>query len=220
MKIFKENSLYLVTSQEYSGRRNTLDVVKSAVLAGIDIVQMREKEMTRKELVWLGKEIFSLCQEKDIIFIVNDDPLLAEEVGADGVHLGQGDIKIYNLKKTRDILGKEKIIGVSTHSLSQFEKANSSDCDYIAFGPIFSTKTKDYSIGVADIKKVLDLSLKPVVFIGGINLDNLDIILNKGAKNIAMIRALVNAEDIVRSIKDFKNKLNDNNFVLGETNER
>lgn len=220
MKIFKENSLYLVTSQEYSGRRNTLDVVKSAVLAGIDIVQMREKEMTRKELVWLGKEISFLCLEKDIIFIVNDDPFLAEEVGSDGVHLGQGDINIYNLRQTRDILGKEKIIGVSTHSLSQFEKANNSDCDYIAFGPIFSTKTKDYSIGVADIKKVLDLSLKPVFFIGGINLDNLDIILNKGAKNIAMIRALVNAEDIVRCIKDFKNKLNDNNFVLGETNER
>ncbi|MCK5393889.1 MAG: thiamine phosphate synthase, partial [Candidatus Omnitrophica bacterium] len=81
MKVFKENSLYLVTSQEYSGRRNTLDVVKSAVLAGIDIVQMREKEMTRKELVWLGKEISFLCLEKDIIFIVNDDPFLAEEVG-------------------------------------------------------------------------------------------------------------------------------------------
>ncbi len=207
MKVFKEKSLYLVTSQEYSDNRSTLDIVKSAVLAGIDIIQMRDKKMARNELITLGKSIFSLCFEKDTIFIVNDDPLLAEEVGADGVHLGQEDIKIYNLRQTREILGQEKIIGISTHSFNQFVEANNSDCNYIAFGPIFPTKTKDYSIGVTDIKKVLDIAVKPVVFIGGINLDNVDILLNKGVKNIAMIRGLVDAEDIVRRIKDFKNKI-------------
>ena len=220
MKTFKESNLYLVTSQECSGTRNTLDVVKLAVSAGIDIVQMREKKMDKGELVWLGKKISSLCLKKETIFIVNDNPLLAKEVDADGVHLGQGDLNTYDLIQTRKILGKEKIIGVSTHSLSQFQKANGSNCDYIAFGPIFFTKTKDYSIGVRDIKKVLELACKPVVFIGGINLDNVDTLLKKGVKNIAVIRALVNAEDIVCCIKDFKNRLNDNNFILGGINER
>ena len=92
--------------------------------------------MDKGELVWLGKKISSLCLKKETIFIVNDNPLLAKEVDADGVHLGQGDLNTYDLIQTRKILGKEKIIGVSTHSLSQFQKANGSNCDYIAF-PIF-----------------------------------------------------------------------------------
>ncbi|MBA3051667.1 thiamine phosphate synthase, partial [bacterium] len=95
-------------------------------------------------------------------------------------------------------------IGLSTHSLEQVEKANCLDVDYIGFGPIFPTLTKDYSIGTKDIPKALEISNKPVVFIGGINISNAEAILEMGAKNIAVIRAVAEAENIERRVGEFK----------------
>ena len=199
-----KNSLYLVTGEEYSGSRSTLDVAKSAILGGIDILQMREKNKKQEELITLGSELSALCQDNNVTFIVNDDPYLAKEVGADGVHLGQEDLKKHPIEKARDILGENKIVGVSTHSAEQFDVANRSLCDYIAFGPIFPTRTKDYSIGISDIKKVLSIAVKPVVFIGGINKGNIGVTLKEGARNIAMIRAITEAEDIAQEVTDLK----------------
>lgn len=207
MKKIKDNSLYFVTSQEYAKQRTTYDAATLAITGGIDILQMREKQKPQEELIKLGKKLSFLCTRNDIIFIVNDDPYLAEKIGADGVHLGQEDILKYPLEKTRQILGKNRIIGISTHSVNQFEKANSEDFDYIAFGPIFPTKTKDYFIGIKDIEKVLEISAKPVIFVGGITLSNIDEALNKGARNIAVIRAIMQAEDIVRMVRTLKKKM-------------
>jgi len=207
MKKIKDNSLYFVTSEEYSAKRGTLEVAKRAFEGGIDILQMREKEKSEEELRTLGRELAFLCREQGVIFIVNDDPILAKELGADGVHLGQEDIKECPARKTREILGTDKIIGISTHSLGQFKEANEKDFDYIAFGPIFSTKTKNYSIGAGDVEKVLEISDKPVFFIGGINLSNLGSLLDKGARNIAVIRAIAEADDIVSRTKDIRRLL-------------
>ena len=207
MKKVKDYSLYLILSEEFAKGRNILEVAKEAIEAGIDILQMREKHKSQEELIRLGNELSFLCANKDVIFIINDDPILAKRVGADGVHLGQEDIAKYTIKEARDILGKDKIIGVSTHSIEEFRKANKSDCDYIAYGPIFLTVTKDYSIGTKDIEKVLALGQKPIVFIGGITLEHVDILLNKGAKIIAAIRALLEVDDIAETIKKFKEKI-------------
>jgi len=207
MRRIKDYSLYFVTSQEYAKGRSTLDVADAAISAGIDILQMREKQKPEEELIELGNELSSLCIKKDVIFIVNDDPMLAQKVGADGVHLGQEDIKKYPINKAREILGQDKIIGISTHSIEQFKQAKESDCDYIAFGPIFPTKTKDYSLGTNHIQDLLTIANKPVVFIGGIDLTNIDIILQKGAKNIAVIRAIVQAEDIPSKVKELKMRI-------------
>jgi thiamine-phosphate pyrophosphorylase len=148
-----------------------------------------------------------MCKEAGVKFIVNDDPVLAKKVNADGVHLGQEDLKKHSLKKTRELVGSDKIIGVSTHSIEQFKKANAEDFDYIAFGPIFPTKTKDYFIGTGDVETVLKSAKNPVVFIGGINLDNVDDLLKKGAKNIALIRAILEEADIKKAAENFKAKL-------------
>ena len=208
MKRIKDYSLYLILSEEFTRQRNILEVASQAIEAGIDILQMREKHKSQEELIRLGDELSALCTNKDIIFIINDDPMLAKRVGADGVHLGQQDLTRYTINEARDILGKDKMIGVSTHSIEEFKQANKSDCDYIAYGPIFPTAAKNYSIGIADIEKVLAFSQKPIIFIGGINLDNVDTLLNKGAKIIAAIRALLGAEDIRATIKKFKEKIN------------
>ncbi|MDD4202235.1 MAG: thiamine phosphate synthase [Candidatus Omnitrophica bacterium] len=208
MKI-KDKSLYLVTSQEFSGNKDSFYIAKEAIEAGVDILQMREKTKTRPELVSLGKKLCCLCRDRKVLFIVNDDPFLAKEVDANGVHLGQEDIKKHSIQEVRNILGKEKIIGLSTHSVEQFLEANEKDIDYIAFGPIFQTKTKNYCIGEGDVERVLTLSEKPIVFIGGINLDNIGRLVKKGAKHIAVIRAITEAEDITVQVHEFKKRIND-----------
>lgn len=204
----KNYSLYLVLSQDCTLGKNAINVAKEAILGGIDILQMREKNKSKEELINLGRELRGLCKNNNVTFIVNDDPFIAKEVDADGLHLGQEDILKYPIELSRDIIGKDKVIGLSTHSFKQFKIANEEEVDYIAFGPIFYTPTKDYFIGTKDIKEVLAIAKKPVVFIGGINLSNLDEILNEGARTIALIRGIIQIEDIVSISKIFKQKMN------------
>jgi len=206
----KNNSLYLIITEEYGRGRSAAEIAKKAIAGGVDMIQMREKNRPREELIKIGKSIAALCGDKNVTFIVNDNPLLAKELGADGVHLGQEDMKLYPINKVRKLIGKNKIVGLSTHSLDQLAKANEDDCDYIAFGPIFPTKTKDYSIGTKDVRRVLEIAGKPVFFIGGINLSNIDTLLGKGAKNIAVIRAMLEADDIKTMAEDFKCRLTEN----------
>jgi len=202
--MLKEKNLYLVSSEEYSNLP-TLDIAKQAIEAGIDIFQMREKNKSDQELLKLGKQLVKLCKENNTLFIVNDNPHLAKELDADGVHLGQEDIQKNPILKVRSIL-KNKIIGLSTHSLKQVKIADNLDIDYIAFGPIFKTQTKDYFLGTNQIKDVLNSTTKPVVFIGGINLDTIDQLIELGAKNIAVITAITKADNIQERVKQLKGK--------------
>jgi len=207
MQIINDHNLYLVISSEYlPGLKPPLDVAKLAIQGGIDILQMREKNIPRDEILLLGKGYLELCRENKVLFIVNDDPYLASQIDADGLHIGQEDFSAYTVKKLRSIMGG-KIIGISTHSLEQFKKANDQDFDYISFGPIFPTKTKDYFIGFEEVENVLKIASKPVVFIGGINIDNINILLGKGAKNIALIRDIIQAEEITQRTKLFKQRI-------------
>ena len=206
--MIKDCSLYFVTGQDSSNGRDTVEVVTEALNGGVDIVQMREKGLEKNKLILLGMKLVDLCKKYDAVFIVNDDPYIAKEINADGVHLGQEDIMKISIDEARKIVGTEKIIGVSTHSVSQFTLANESDVDYIAYGPVFVTKTKDYYIGVDGVEKVLKIADKPVVFIGGINEKNVDALLEKGAKNVAMIRAISQADKVTDTVKRFKAIMN------------
>ena len=209
MKNYPEKSLYFVLTSSYNLAVTTVEIAKNAILGGIDILQMREKNLSETKLIDTGKELAMLCKKNDVVFIVNDSPIIAKQVNADGVHLGQEDLHKFPLTKTRQILGQDKIIGLSTHSMEQFEIANESDLDYIAFGPIFPTKTKNYFIGTEDVEKVLTIAKKPIVFIGGINFSNIDILLNKGAKNIAVISAIINSANMTRTARQLKSKISD-----------
>lgn len=210
-KKIKDHSLYLVISEECGRGRGALEIAKRAIEGGVDIIQMREKSKPAGELVRLGRAMSDLCRRSRVTFIVNDDPALAKEVGADGVHLGQEDIKLSSLEASRRMLGREKIIGISTHSVEQFRDANEEDFDYAAFGPIFKTKTKDYFIGPDGIAAVSGIAKKPVFFIGGIDLLNVGDCVNRGAKNIALIRGITEADDIAKITKEFKKVIKDGN---------
>lgn len=203
----RDYSLYLVITEEYALGRDSLSIAKAAIAGGVDILQMREKDKTQNELRKIGGELSRFCRENSTILIVNDDPELAKEISADGVHIGQSDSIDHPIEEIRGIIGRNRLIGLSTHSLEQFREANESDVDYVSFGPIFPTKTKDYFIGTSEIENILRIALKPVVFIGGINVSNVDDLLQKGARNIALIRDIVQAEDITSKTRVFKNKL-------------
>jgi thiamine-phosphate pyrophosphorylase len=209
MNKINDRSLYLIISGEYANGRTALEVAKSAIAGGVDIIQMREKGKPRENLVRTGRELAGLCRENGVIFIVNDDPLLAKEVGADGVHLGAEDIKRFPLVKTRSILGPGKIIGVSTGSLAEFETANASGADYIGYGPVFPTKIKDGCSGTADIPKIMAGAGKPVFFLGGIDMSNVGEVLEMGGKNISVIRAICEADDITAATKKLKRRINE-----------
>lgn len=198
-------NLYLVSSQEYCAGRKTLEVAESAIRGEIDALQLREKNIPREELINLGKKLSTLCKSQNIVFIVNDDPSLAVQLDADGVHLGQEDIKQYPIDKVREIIGRNKIIGLSTHCLEQIEAANKLDINYIAFGPLFETKTKNYSIGIKGLPEALKLSKFPLVCIGGINLNNIEEVLKLGATNIAMIRGITESQNIEKKVKQLRN---------------
>jgi thiamine-phosphate pyrophosphorylase len=213
MQITQDHRLYLVLTEEYGMGRQPLSGAQQAIAGGIDVLQMREKQKSRDELVRLGKLLSTLCRKSDVVFIVNDDPYLAHELDADGVHLGQEDMTYYPIEQVRSILGPDKIIGLSTHSPEQFRCGNEADVDYLAFGPVFPTQTKDYSIGTSHIDSILKTAVKLVFLIGGITAANMDIVLSAGATRVALIRDIMQAADIPARVKWYKDKLMDSKEI-------
>jgi len=205
--MIKEHSLYLVITEEYGKGRNAVEIAGAAIAGGVDIIQMREKNKSGPELIALGKKLSGLCADSGVIFIVNDDPEIAKETGADGVHLGQEDIKKHSIPAARKILGRGKIIGISTHSIETFKKACAEDVDYIAYGPVFKTKIKENCAGTGDVGRIMSMTKKPVFFIGGIDKENVDSLLEKGARNISLIRAITEADDIAAATRSFRKRL-------------
>jgi len=207
MTKIKAYSLYLIITGEYGNGRGTLEIAAAAIAGGTDIIQMREKNRPRQELIGSGRKLSKLCKNNGVIFIMNDDPRIAKETDADGVHLGQEDIEKHPVEEARKILGRGKIIGISTHSIKTFRKACAEDVDYIAYGPVFPTEIKENCVGTEDVGRIMAMTKKPVFFIGGINLANVDTLLAKGAKNISLIRAITQASDVRFAVKEFKKRL-------------
>lgn len=207
MDLKMDKTLYLVLTSAYNPERNPLEIAEEACRGGIDILQIREKNRPTEEIIALGQDLKAICKKYNTTFIVNDSPELAVALDADGVHLGQEDIVEHGLTKTRAILGEDKIIGLSTHSLEQFALANECAFDYLAFGPVFETQTKNYFIGTDEIIEVLKIAKKPVVFIGGVKEHNIDELLKLGCSNIAAIREIMCASDIENKTKILKNKI-------------
>ncbi|KPK42782.1 MAG: hypothetical protein AMJ78_01330 [Omnitrophica WOR_2 bacterium SM23_29] len=202
----RDFKLYVIVDRNASARRDLIYVAKEAIVGGADMIQLRDKDATVKDLIMLGRALRKLTYKSGVLFIVNDRTDIAKAVDADGVHLGQDDLPI---KIARSILGRHKIIGLSTHSISQAEEAQKKGADYIGVGPIFATPTKpEYkTVGVDLIRKVKDKIKIPFVAIGGINESNLDRVLTAGASRIAVIRAVCGAEDIRRAARNLKERL-------------
>jgi thiamine-phosphate pyrophosphorylase len=149
-----------------------------------------------------------ITRKYNAVLIINDDVDIALSVDADGVHLGQDDFPAHIARK---ILGEDKIIGLSTHSLKQAEEAQGSGADYIAIGPIFRSTTKDVRepLGAEIIKEIRKISRVPVIAIGGINEENIADVIKAGADGAAVISAIISREDITGAVKGFIKKVGD-----------
>lgn len=207
-KRIRPHSLYLVLSGEYlPAGRGHLTAARSAIEGGVDVIQLREKDMPRGELVGLGAEMAAMCSAAGVIFIVNDDPVLAVECRADGVHVGQEDIRRMPVREIRKIVGNDRLIGLSTHSPGEYLEASKEDLDYIAYGPVFPTRTKHYYVGIENVGGIASSAEKPTVFIGGIDTDNVTELVSRGANIAAAIRSIIGSDDIAATVRMFKKKL-------------
>ncbi len=199
----KDFILYVITDKKASKNRGHLEVIKAAIDGGADVVQLRDKDASVRELVQVGNEIRLLTHRRHVDFIVNDRVDIALATDADGVHLGQDDLPLYLARK---IIGKEKIIGVSTHSLDEAIQAETDGADYIAVGPIFATPTKpDYKpVGLELIRQIKERIKIPFVAIGGIDENNIKDVVNAGATRIAVVRAVVGSDNITQAVRQLK----------------
>ena len=194
MKNFNfNNRLYVITESAISKGRSNEFVVKEAIKGGAKIIQLREKQWDKNKIKKEAIKLLKICRKNNAIFILNDYVDVALDIGADGVHLGQSDMSI---SEARKICGDKLIIGLSTHSVEQAVKANEEDADYITIGPIFNTRAKDYIIGTEIIKEILRKIKKPLIAIGGINKDNIESVLGQGTRSVAVISAVVGADDV------------------------
>lgn len=190
--------LYLVMTDPVVGYERCC---AAAVKAGVRIVQLRMKDRPRDEIVAVGRALRQITAGTQTLFIVNDDPSIAAEVAADGVHVGQGDMPVAEVRRRYPSL---RIVGLSTHNPEQARRAIDARPDYIGVGPVFATPTKkipDPTLGVETAGRMIASVPFPAVAIGGLNLDTLPSVLAAGARNFAVVRAVCGASDPYAAIR-------------------
>ncbi len=187
--------LYAILDSEMAGKAHA-QVCQHLVDAGIRVIQLRDKTSTFEELMEIGTELRKITRAANATFIVNDNPYLARELDADGVHIGQDD---FPPDIVREVVGDNKIVGLSTHSKQQAINATTWPIDYIGVGPIYETTSKisKYKpVGTSLIRWIRQNIPLPTVAIGGITEATIPDALAAGATNIAMISELMKAQDI------------------------
>ncbi len=196
-------ALYTVTDRSWLKGDALAAHVEKAILGGATCIQMREKELEFSSFVAEAKKIKTVTDAYQIPFIINDHVEVALAVDADGVHLGQGDEAIYNARKK---LGKNKIIGISAHTVDLALAAEEGGADYIGVGAVFPTMTKnDADFVPAPVLKEICASVRiPVVAIGGISAQNLRELAGSGLDGIAVVSAIFAAKDIESAAKELR----------------
>lgn len=200
-------SLYIITDRRLSRGRSTVEVVQRALQGGATIIQLREKELSDRELYEEGMRIKPLIKEAGAGFIVNDRIDVALALEADGVHLGQKDLP---MSIARRLLGTEKIIGISAKTAEDALEAKSQGADYLGVGAIYPTETKtdgEVIVGTKRIKEIKKAVKLPIVGIGGIKLHNAKEVIKAGADGIAVVSAVTSAQDIIAACRALKEEV-------------
>jgi thiamine-phosphate pyrophosphorylase len=186
--------LYLVCGRKPGGR-DLADVLRAAVAGGVDIVQLREKRLSDGELTAVARGARALCAELGVLFIVNDRPEVAVEAGADGVHVGQEDTPV---AQVRELVGPDLLIGLSTHTPGEIDAATrGAASDYIGVGPVHATPTKPGrpAVGLELVRHAAAHAAMPFFAIGGIDARTLPEAIEAGARRAAVVRAIADAAD-------------------------
>lgn len=202
-------SLYLCTNSEMNNNYPLEYCVEQAIIGGVTIIQIREKEKNYNEFFEIASRIKKVTDKYNIPLIINDNIEIAINIKADGLHIGQNDISCLRARK---LLGSKKIIGVTVTNLDEAKQAIESGASYLGVGAIYKSTTKSEAVvvGVDELQKIVNYSSIPVVVIGGINKNTIPMLENIKIDGYAMIRPILEQEDIVESTKVLK-KLVDNN---------
>ncbi len=198
--------LYAVTDRSWLGTESLYSQVKKAIDGGVTFVQLREKELAQEAFYKEALEIQALCREKNIPFVINDNVALAKDIDADGVHVGQEDMEAGDV---RSLLGPDKIIGVSAHSVEEALLAEKCGADYLGVGAAFSTNSKkDVScISHETIRDICQVIQIPVIAIGGINETNIEELKGTGICGVAVISAIFAKKDITGAARTLRERV-------------
>ena len=199
------NGIYAITP-DWEDTRQLIIKTEELLSNKINLLQYRNKKANKQLRMTQAKELQALCLHYRVPFIINDDFELCGILDADGIHLGKDDITI---EEVRDKLGNKIIVGVSCYNdAKRVNKMMASSCDYIALGACFPTKIKPNAphASLNFLEHVVEISIKPVVAIGGINLDNCSPVINSGVDAIAMINALYSTDKVSDKILEIKRK--------------
>ncbi len=196
--------MYLISDRDILKGRDLLVSLEEAILGGVSVIQLREKDSSSLEFYEMAIRVKKLTKKYDIPLIINDRLDIALAVDADGVHLGQSDLPA---RVARELLGQDKILGVSTANVEEAEQAVKDGADYIGVGALFPTKTKSNTRCVTleeltNIKNKIDI---PVVAIGGINEKNIHFLKKTKIDGCAVVSAILGKKDIKQATKDLLN---------------
>jgi thiamine-phosphate pyrophosphorylase len=204
--------LYLITDRHLLPQKKNkspfdtlIELIAEALAAGVDLVQIRERDLTTRELYWLTKSIADIAQLYRASVLVNERSDVAAACGV-GVHLTTRSMGAEVIRKT---FGEALLIGVSTHSLAEARAAESGGANFIVFGPVYETASKKVygePVGVEALREVTDILKIPVFALGGIRLDNYRESLIAGAAGLAAISLFSEADDLVALVKQIKSQ--------------
>ena len=196
--------LYVITDEKISGGRSHAEIVRQVIAGGADVIQLRDKTRGYRELITIGRKIREITWKTGTMFIVNDRPDIALACCADGVHLGQEDLRV---DVARQIAPLGFVIGVSVGSVKEAVQAEHDGADYLALSPTFSTSSKDDAgpgHGLVVLAAVCSRVTLPVVAIGGITCSNVGEVIDAGADGAAVISAVVGSPDITAAAREMK----------------
>lgn len=204
----KELKLYLVTDSDILKRRDFYKVIEEALKGGVTMLQLREKNTSGKEFFEKAIKLRELTKGYNVKFIINDRVDIAILSNADGVHIGQSDLPA---KEVRKLIGKDKILGVSANTLEEAIKAKNDGVDYIGIGAMFNTSTKldAENVSMDTLKEIREKVDIPSVAIGGITLENLNIIKEYNLDGYAVISAILKKNDIKEECKKWIKAIED-----------
>lgn len=197
------NGLYLILDERWSSRCSLPEVLREAGQAGVKLAQYRNKTGSMRDAYEVARSLREIAKEWGMMFFVNDRCDLAMAVEADGVHLGQTDLP---LAMARNLVGQDMLIGASTHTPAQVQKATEEGADYLGFGPIFPTDTKadhDPVVGIQGMKHIRGLTRLPVFAIGGIRPEVVTELCQAGANGVAVASGILAAGDRQKAFTRF-----------------
>ena len=199
----KDLLLYAVTDRSWTKNDTLYHQVEEALKGGVTFLQLREKDLNTENFLQEAEEMKKLCAAYRVPFVINDNVEIARTVGADGVHVGQDDMPAW---KVREILGEDKIIGVSAQTVEQAILAEKHGADYLGVGAVFPTTSKDDAAEVSydTLKAICEAVSIPVVAIGGITQGNVVKLAGSGIDGVAVISAIYAQKDIKKATADLK----------------